>query len=72
MDHWDLAARRHAPSSDPVRHWAEIEGKSPTMSEDLYEQQALHQPSRLNPLATIATAAKLLATIIHAWLNDSR
>jgi hypothetical protein len=72
VDHWDSNSKLRAPESDPLRKWADMEGKSPTMSEDLYLSQAPRKPSSLNIVAFFAASTKLVAGIVHAWLSDSR
>jgi hypothetical protein len=39
MDLWQIIAERN----DAIRRWAELEGKSPQMSDDLYQE---HVPTR--------------------------
>ena len=72
MDHWDSNSKLRAPRTDPLRNWADLEGKSPTMSEDLYRENTPSAPTPLGALISIATGMKLVTGIVHAWLSDSR
>lgn len=72
MDHWDSLTTLRAPKSDPLRKWADMEGKSPTMSEDLYRRHVANRPPRRNALALLVMSGKLIAAAVHAWLTGSR
>jgi hypothetical protein len=72
VDHFDLYAHLRASKPDPVRRWAELEGKSLTMCEDLQRRHEPQPRKRLQFVALIAWSGKLIATILHAWFRDSR
>jgi hypothetical protein len=72
MDHFDLYARMRASKSDPVRRWAEMEGKSPTMSDDLCRRHTPPRRPRMKLLPLLVASSKLVATIVQSWLDDSR
>jgi hypothetical protein len=72
MDPWDWYAVMRARSDDPIREWAELESKSATTSEDLYQSQAPSRPRRGNVLALLAISAKLVAALVQTWLTRSR
>lgn len=72
MDHWEAYVRSQERVLDPVRQWADLEGKSPTMSEDLYRSQTAPTNARVRLFATFATGAKLVVSALKAWyLSDN-
>jgi hypothetical protein len=72
VDHWNLIAKLRAPQADRLREWADMEGKSPTMRDDLYRRHALARQSRSFATAPVAISVKFIATVVHAWLSGSR
>ena len=51
---------------DAVQQWAALEGKSDTMSDDLYRQHVELQAPSTEP-ARIAVIAELLIATLDAW-----
>jgi hypothetical protein len=49
-----------------------MEGKSPTMRDDLYRRITAAQPSRRNTFPLLIVSGKLIAAVVHAFLNGSR
>jgi hypothetical protein len=72
VDHWDWHTVLRARKSDPIQKWAELESKSATMTDELYQANLPAAPGRPNLLAIVAVTAKLLAAIVQAWLTRSR
>jgi hypothetical protein len=70
MDAWEpYAVREHC--RDAVRAWAELEGKSPQMAEDLLRQRT--EPIRRpRNWAGLALSVKLLAWAAEAWWQITR
>jgi hypothetical protein len=72
VDHWDWNALLAARKSDPIQQWAEMESKSPTMRDEIYQRQMPAKTTRTNAIALLAVTAKLAATVVQAWLTRSR
>jgi hypothetical protein len=64
VDHWDAYVRWREHSHDPVREWADLEGKSPSMSEDLYQAQMGEEETRSRVFAPLMLTAKLLTAVV--------
>jgi len=58
-------ARTERP--DAVRQWAELEGKSDTMSDDLYRQHAEPQLPSTVKQPRIALITELVIATVNAW-----
>jgi hypothetical protein len=71
VDHSDWHALLRARKSDPIQQWADMESKSPTMRDEIYQSRLPVAPSRPNVLALFVVTAKLLATTL-SWLTRSR
>jgi len=52
---------------DAVRQWAALEGKSETMSDDLYRQHIESRAPSMKKQPRIAVIAELLIATLHAW-----
>jgi hypothetical protein len=66
MNCWHPTPAR-SDEPDSVRRWAELEGKSATMQDELYQSQA-PQPGKLpNPTGFICILGKLIAAIVESW-----
>jgi hypothetical protein len=72
VDHWDWHTLLRARKSDPIQKWAEMESKSATMSDELYQAQLPAASPRRNVLALFVVTAKLVAAIVQTWLTRSR
>ena len=72
MDHWDSLTTLRAPRIDVVRKWADMEGKSPTMREDLYQSRVQPGAPPRNVLTLLVTSVKIVTAMVHAWVSDSR
>jgi hypothetical protein len=72
MDHWDLVGKLRAPAGDALRRWAEMEGKSPTMRDDLYRSARASRPIQRIPIVVLATSGKLIAAFVHACVRSSQ
>jgi len=55
-----------------LRRWADLEGKSPTMRDDLYRQHASHRRLRRNPRRLAVRGGKLLVAALCVWLSGGR
>lgn len=72
MGHWHPNFVR-AQEPDLVRRWADLEGKSTTMRDDLYRQYARHRTAGGNTRQFIGILGELIVTALDAWwLIDSR
>jgi hypothetical protein len=67
VDYWNSTTRLRAPNADPLRRWADMEGKSPTMSEDLYQQCTETGAPHRDTSALFGASGKLFVAILHAW-----
>jgi hypothetical protein len=72
VEQWNLIVKLRAPEGDALRQWAEMEGKSPTMRDDLYRRHSLVRQSRTSVPASFAISIKLIAAIVNSWLSGSR
>ena len=50
-----------------IRTWAQLEGKSPTMSEDLYRRSVRPLRRERNALAAVYSVAHAMAWAFEAW-----
>jgi hypothetical protein len=51
-------------SHDVVREWADLEGKSPAMSEDLYQAQSAAGETRSRSFAPLMLTAKVITAVV--------
>jgi hypothetical protein len=66
MDPWkELAAR--AECRDAVRKWAELEGKSPLMTEHLLQTCSAPSSGVLDKSIAIATGLRLTTWLLETW-----
>jgi hypothetical protein len=72
VDPWDWHAPLQAQEADPIRRWADLEGKSSTTSDELYQSQLPTRESRPNVFALLAVSVKLVAALVHTWLTRGR
>jgi hypothetical protein len=74
VDHFDLYAKVRAsnPESDPVKRWAELEGKSDTMRDELYRRHAPTRCVRLKLSALILPGSKLVVSVLQSWFGTNR
>jgi hypothetical protein len=71
MDAWvPYAVREHC--RDAVRNWAELEGKSPQMTEHLIETTAKAADGGLSASFIIAAGARLAAGLLETWWHLTR
>ena len=54
-------------SHDAVRRWAELEGKSETMSEDLYREHTLRPMPSVKSRVRISVLGEFVVVAIEAW-----
>jgi hypothetical protein len=71
VEPWEATINLRAKKPDALRQWADMEGKSPTMRDDLYRRHAARRLPRRSSLVLLATSGKLIAAFVHAWLNSS-
>ena len=59
-----------ADHSDPIRHWANLEGKSDSMSDDLYREHTADEdvpvPTQKKSLR-LATLVEVVAVTLKLW-----
>jgi hypothetical protein len=72
VDHFDFYAKVRASNPDPVRRWAELEGKSDTMRDELYRRHAAPRRSRLKLASLLLPGSKLIAAVLQSWFSNSR
>jgi hypothetical protein len=74
VDHFDLYAKVRAsnPETDPVKRWAELEGKSATMRDELYRRHVSTRRTQLKLSALILPGSKLIAAVLQSWFGNSR
>jgi hypothetical protein len=71
MDPWkEYAAREEC--RDVVRQWAELEGKSPQMSDDLVKRYAKQVAGSLDKSLAITAGVRAIAWAIHMWWHITR
>jgi hypothetical protein len=66
MDCWHPINVR-AEKLDVAQRWAQLEGKSPSMREELAQRYAPHKPSRRTSLSNAAIYLELIAVALKAW-----
>jgi hypothetical protein len=66
MNNWHQNFVR-ATSSDAVHRWADLEGKSPTMRQDLHRRFAAKRASKQRAALKIVMLSKLIAAVLNAW-----
>jgi hypothetical protein len=66
VDCWHPIAVR-AEKADAARQWAYLEGKSPTMREELVQRFAERKSARRTRLANGAICCELIAVALKAW-----
>jgi hypothetical protein len=74
VDHFDLYAKVRAskPETDPVKRWAELEGKSDTMRDELYRRHVPARRVRLKLSALILPGSKMIAAVLQSWFGSNR
>ena len=66
MDCWhSIAVRAELP--DAVQRWAQLEGKSPVMCEELAQRYAPRKPTRRQPFSNGTVYVELIAVALKAW-----
>ena len=68
MDLWHPSSVR-ASEPDIVRQWAEMEGKSPTMRDELCWRCARQHMRQRNSLAHACVFVELIAVMLDVWLR---
>jgi hypothetical protein len=66
MDCWHPIAVR-AEKPDASQQWAQLEGKSPIMREELALRYAPQKRTRQRPLSNAAIYFELIAVALKAW-----
>jgi hypothetical protein len=66
MDSWHPIAVR-AEQPDAAQRWAQLEGKSPAMREELAQRYAPRRPTRHRGLSNAALYFELIAVALKAW-----
>jgi hypothetical protein len=66
MDPWKESAAWHE-CRDALRKWAELEGKSAAMREDLYRSGKTPLQPPPHTLVSLGISARLVAWAIEAW-----
>jgi hypothetical protein len=66
MDCWHPITVR-AEKLDAAQRWAQLEGKSPAMREDLAQRYAPRKPSRQRGLSSAAICCELIVVAVKAW-----
>ena len=66
MDYWHPITVR-AEEPDAAQRWAHLEGKSPTMREDLAQRYAPQKPTRRRRLSIAGIYCELIAVMLKAW-----
>ncbi len=66
MDCWHPITVR-AENLNAVQQWARLEGKSPTMREELARRYAPRKPTRRRRLSNTAIYIELFAVALKAW-----
>jgi hypothetical protein len=66
MDTWHSLPLR-AEAADPVRRWADLEGKSPTMRDELYRQHASRKSRTFQELPQALMAIELIAALLNGF-----
>jgi len=66
MDCWHPINGR-AEKLDVAQRWAHLEGKSPTMREELAQRCAPAKPARQRPLSNVAIYCELIAVALKTW-----
>ena len=63
MDAWHCIAERN----DAIRRWAELEGKSAQMTEELYRRRVASIDRRVYWPVTVALLLRLAALVAEIW-----
>jgi hypothetical protein len=63
---WQLLSPR-ADCDDEIRRWADLEGKSATMRDDLYREHAPQPTLDRKPKARIGVLGELVIVVLEAW-----
>ncbi len=63
MDAWQCIAERN----DAIRRWAELEGKSPQMSDELYRRRVAMLDRRVYGPVTVGLVLRLAAWVAEIW-----
>ena len=71
MDYWHPIIVR-AESSGMFQRWAQMEGKSPTMREDLAQRYSPRKPARQGRLSNAAICCELIAVAFKTWWHIYR
>jgi hypothetical protein len=66
MDCWHPITVR-AERFDAAQQWAQLEGKSPVMREELARRFTLQKPARQRQLSDVAICCELIAVVLKAW-----
>jgi hypothetical protein len=66
MDCWHWINVR-AESPGTVQQWAHLEGKSPTMRDELAQHYAPRKPARQRQLSNAAICCELIAIALKTW-----
>jgi ferric-dicitrate binding protein FerR (iron transport regulator) len=66
MDCWHPITVR-AEKLDTAQRWAQLEGKSPLMREELAQRYAPRKPTRRRRLSNAAIYCELIAVALKAW-----
>jgi hypothetical protein len=66
MDCWHPIIVR-AEKPDAAQRWAQLEGKSPVMREELAQRCAPRKPARQRRLSNVAFCGELIAIALKAW-----
>jgi hypothetical protein len=66
MDCWHPINVR-AERADVAQRWAQLEGKSPTMREELAQRYAARKPARRRRLSNAAICCELIAVALKTW-----
>jgi hypothetical protein len=69
MQHWHPHIVR-AERPGAVRQWADLEGKSPTMRDDLYQKYAEQPAPILKQRSRIVLLAELLVAALDTWWKN--
>jgi len=66
MDCWHPITVRAEPF-DAAQRWAQLEGKSPVMREELAQRFAPRKPTRRRRLSSAAICGELIAVALKTW-----
>ena len=68
MDCWHLPFER-AHERNTVRRWAELEGRSATMRDELYQQYAQRSRKRRNLLTAGYASVEFAVVLLDVWFR---